>query len=240
MEIIGCSPLVVGIILLYIDAIVGGLGGLLVEVDKHHDSLFVPDESEKMEFAVLEGVGFGGLLSVGCVGPFRAPMAGAVEESVGGAVGDPFLMSHLEDIGLATAGPSDHIIIVAHHPESGPEAVGGSGEFDRGFDLAMLEGHKIFGIDASGGEVSSAIILSSGGGDEASVALAVVADTHIFGSVAVELEFVVAPASAVDLDVPTVGTQLVAVEKILPDEVVSARLAGAGLGLGGRGGGCGQ
>ena len=49
----------------------------------------------------------------------------------------PSPRAHLHDVGLAAARPAEFGYVVAHHPESGPDAVGGLGQANRRLDLAV-------------------------------------------------------------------------------------------------------
>ncbi len=158
-------------------------------------------------------------------------MCRAVHIRALGAVGDALVVAHFKNIYLAASGPAYGGDVVAHHPESRPQAVGSGGHEYRRLDFAVFEIDFSASVDASRCEMPSAVILPFGGEDKATVATAVVADRHVAGAVGVVLQFLICRTGS-HFDIPCERVEARAVEKVLPYKAVGAGLAGAGLGFG--------
>ena len=105
---------------------------MLVAIHIHLHCRLIPDKGEEMVLSILKAMGPGavpGVVGANNVSAAHilvvAPVAGTVEVSVLSTGGNAAFVAHLDDVYLCATWPSYLIIIVSHHPECRPEAVGG-------------------------------------------------------------------------------------------------------------------
>ncbi len=111
--------------------------------------------------------------------------------------------------------------VVAHHPESGPEAVGGLGQANRRLDLAVGERPLAEGVDASRGKAAVYIVFAACRQNEASVAAAVVADADVDRAFRIILQLIVGSVVVPFLDIPAIGVEACGVEKVFPHQSIA-------------------
>ena len=125
------------------------------------------------------------------------------------------LTLELQDIDLAACGPSPVLFIAREHPKSGPKPLPRR-QLHPGFELAIGPIASPLAADSSRGIVTLGTENSGlpfvGFDDQMPLF-----DANVFGSVGVDLKFVVPPAKGVDLDFPFRKIQGIAVELIAPD-----------------------
>ena len=147
-----------------------------------------------------------------------APVDGACHGVGCGAVGDGIFHAHLHDVNLAAFRPVDRVVVLAHHPEGWPQAVGKLGELDTGLNLAMGERHLMETVDAPRGKRLAIVALAAGSDDEVAVG-----NGHILRTGGVSLHLFIIRCVG-SLDVP-VGAEGVGVELIAPHQVIVLGIA---------------
>ena len=142
--------------------------GVYVPVEIHRQTILCPDDGEEVETA-LHGVWcFADTCFVGVFAVVErlSPMGSTIEITVLNSLVDTCLMPHLDDVDFATTRPDTasfacelfrlgiHVIVVAEvgsevvakHPESRPQAIGGVGECDTRFNLSVLDSDLVLCI----------------------------------------------------------------------------------------------
>lgn len=221
-----------GIFAIFIFHIAGEITGLAFfcitvsfEVVIHIKVYVVPFHGDDVVFAVGDGIVgrskiFLRKLLVALVGGVGPVVESTAEIAVLGAVLNTFGMPEFHDIQLAAAGPAIFAHIVAHHPVGGPEAVFGGGELDAGLNHAVTESGLVLRGNTAGGKALAAERFATRGEHEATFAgLGVGFHGHVLTLVI--LEFLVAAAIAVHLNVPDGFVEGIGVKFVGPSEGIA-------------------
>ena len=170
-----------------------------------------------MVFAVLKAVAVGAVAH-SLLMPFGrySPMQRAIEQPILLAMLDAVGMSHFKDVGLTATRPTVFLYIVAHHPECRPQAIGRLREFYPGFYNTVCKPYLSERVDSSGSEILAFIIPAARRNHKIAVT-----NAYIVRAVDIILQFCVAATAAVDLDIPIVAVQRVAIEIILPNNLIT-------------------
>ena len=182
----------------------------LTTVHIHAHLLFRPDQGKGMVVAILQAAIFIRSMRIVRIAAVNivSPVAGSIEILVLPTV-KSVLITHLQDIHLATLRPRMGTNVLTKHPESRPETIGCIRQEDAGLKLTMGEKDLASGIDAAGSNLPASV-----GGSRCRENQ--VSPTHAdpFGTIILQL--VVATAAAVLLNVPVVCVELRTIEVIAP------------------------
>ena len=107
-------------------------------VDVEADVVGLPLDGVEVEGGV-DGLSCGEV-ELGC-DAFGGAVAGAMQ----GAVNDGGFADTFDDVDLAAGRPVGGVVIVAEHPECGPDAFA-EGKLDAGFEAAVGLGEETFGV----------------------------------------------------------------------------------------------
>ena len=167
-------------------------------------------------------------------------MGSTIEITVLNPLVDTCLMPHLNDVDFATTRPDTasfacelfrlgiHVIVVAEvgsevvakHPESRPQAIGGVGECDTRFNLAVLDSDLVLCIETCRCGRTTAIVLALGVQHQTGLARnRVVLYRHITRSVVLHLG--IAATTGVVIDIPICRIDGIGIEIVFPNEGVS-------------------
>ncbi len=112
-----------------------------------------------------------------------------------------FAADVFHDVDLAARRPADFVDVVAEHPERGPDSLS-IGNFDAGFEASVGLIEFALRVQARGGVVASHAVGASVGFLERDHFQIAVLDVQVLRTGGVVLQFLVASAFAVDLNLP--------------------------------------
>jgi len=186
------------------------LSGHDLVVDQELDLVLGPDGREEVEIGSEIFVEIHGSTSrVSIVGPFSSVVK-CVRDLVG------LLASSFHDIDFSRGSPSSVNVVSGEHPEGRPEVIS-LGQLGSHFEFSVLPCSRVLGVDSSGGVLLVGVLVVAflfGFYVKKSVFYV---NIGISGSVALQL---VVLRFAVVFILPFAGVEFVAVEFVLPDELV--------------------
>ena len=128
-------------------------------------------------------------------------------------------ITHLQDVRLAAARPPHLVEVVAHHPECRPQTVCRLWQQYAALYLAVFEIHLLMTIKTSRSKFLSVIVLLTCCEYQAAGSRCVVLDRYILTTVVLHL--VITAAIAVNLDIPLILVECIAVELVAPHQYIA-------------------